>query len=91
MRPYNNANDLPLLPNVGDYFYVGTDERNETELDYLRSQKGILLEDILNTNDRDELGPMVLYTDVVAILDQLIMSRSAYFYGHVSKVWFHTI
>ncbi|TIB81590.1 hypothetical protein E3Q22_00934 [Wallemia mellicola] len=73
---------LPGLPKKGDHFYIGTDERNTTNLEYLRSQGGVLLSDILTPTDRDEIGPMGLFTDVLALLDQVIMSEGAYFYGH---------
>lgn len=75
------SNDVPGMPQKGDHFYIGTDERNTTRLEYVRSQGGVLLSDIVTPTDRDEIGPMGLFTDVLALLDQLIMAHGAYFYG----------
>ncbi|TIB36988.1 hypothetical protein E3P86_02327 [Wallemia ichthyophaga] len=81
LHKISGSNDSPKMPQQGDYFYIGTDERNATNLEYVRSQGGVLLSDIVTPTDRDELGPIALYTDVLSLLEQLIMANSAYFYG----------
>jgi hypothetical protein len=63
-------------------YYIATDERNPDNLKYLREQGGVLFTDLLTKEDYREYGWQILLTDVVALVEQSIMSRAAYFYAH---------
>ena len=62
-------------------FYLGTDERNADNVKYLKEHDAILLEDLLTTEDRWKYGPELVLTDILGLVDQALLSRSAYFYG----------
>ncbi|KAG9311639.1 hypothetical protein JVU11DRAFT_7873 [Chiua virens] len=78
--------DLSLVtlepPNPDDKYYIATDERNPDNLKYLRNQGAILITDLLTQEDHREFGWPILITDVLALVEQAIMSRAAYFYAH---------
>lgn len=63
-------------------YYIATDERDPENLKYLREQGAVLITDLLTKEDHRELGWPILLTDVLALLEQSIMSRAAYFYAH---------
>ena len=63
-------------------YYIATDERHPDNLQYLRDQGAILITDLLTKEDRREYGWPILLTDVLALVEQSIMSRAAYFYAH---------
>lgn len=69
-------------PRNDDPFYIATDERDPTALDYIRSQGGILIMDLLKPEDRNIVGWPLLVTDILALTEQHVMARAAYFYGY---------
>ncbi|KAF9511689.1 hypothetical protein BS47DRAFT_1468488 [Hydnum rufescens UP504] len=69
-------------PRDGDKFYLATDERTPDGLQYIREHGGVLAMDILTPEDRRLVGWPLLLTDVLAILEQVVMSHGAYFYAH---------
>jgi hypothetical protein len=63
--------------------YLATDERDPAAIQYLRNNSVILFRDLLSLQDRREFGWPLLFTDVVALVEQGIMGvGAAYFYGH---------
>ncbi|KAL4073627.1 hypothetical protein J3A83DRAFT_4091128 [Scleroderma citrinum] len=70
----------PPLP--GDKYYIATDERNPDNLAYLREQGAVLITDLITTDDRREFGWSIMLTDVLALLEQALLSHAAYFYAH---------
>jgi hypothetical protein len=71
------------FPLVGDPIYIATDETDPAALDYLRNNSVILFQDITTIHDRREFGWPLMYTDVVALVEQAVMGIGAgYFYGH---------
>jgi len=69
-------------PLKGDKFYIATDERSPEGLKYIRENGGVLAMDVLTPEDRRLVGWPLLVTDVLAIVEQVIMSHAAYFYAH---------
>ncbi|KZO94281.1 hypothetical protein CALVIDRAFT_484730 [Calocera viscosa TUFC12733] len=70
------------IPRIDDPFYIATEERNPQALDYMRSQGGVLIMDLLKPEDRQIVGWPLLISDILALAEQHIMGRSAYFYGN---------
>ncbi|KAF8126161.1 hypothetical protein EV363DRAFT_1174586 [Boletus edulis] len=82
-----DAHPDPLLvtldpPKPNDKYYIATDERDPNNLQYLRDQRAVLITDLLTQEDHREYGWPILLTDVLALVEQSIMSRAAYFYAH---------
>ena len=94
IRPYPlpgvTANEEQLTldpPKPDDKFYVATDERNPDALKLFREQGAILLPDLMRMADRRLFGWPIMLTDVRAIVEQELLSHSAFFTGtHVSSV-----
>lgn len=63
-------------------FYIATDERSPEGLEYIRTHGAVLIQDLLFPEDRRLVGWPLLYTDVLALLEQSIMAHAAYFYAH---------
>jgi hypothetical protein len=65
-------------------FYLATDERNATALACFRSEGAVFASDLLTAADRRELAGSwsLVFTDVVAVLEQEVLARSGTFYGH---------
>ncbi|KAK0195014.1 hypothetical protein F5146DRAFT_922886 [Armillaria mellea] len=74
-------------PLADDRFYVATDERNATVLQLFRSQGAVFMDDLLTITDRRKLDPeiswVLMVTDFRGLVEQIVLSRAAYFYGHV--------
>ena len=65
-------------------FYLATDERNATALACFRSEGAVFASVLLTAADRRELAGSwsLVFTDVVAVLEQEVLARSGTFYGH---------
>ena len=70
----------PPLPD--DRFYVATDERDPDALRVISDAGGVFLTELLEMEDRRTFGWPLMLTDVRALVEQLVLVRSAYFYGH---------
>lgn len=68
------------LPKLEDPIYLATNS-NETELEFLKKQNVILLNDLLDDSDRIELGFSSYFGDTLALLEQCLIMRSAIFFG----------
>ena len=63
-------------------FYLATDETNSTALAYYRASGAVLLSDLVNSADVNAtLGSSASYSDVLSLVEQVILSRSDYFVG----------
>jgi hypothetical protein len=70
----------PPLPD--DRFYVSTDERDPYAVRVISDAGGVFLSDLLEMEDRRTFGWPLMLTDVRALVEQSVLSHSAYFYGH---------
>ncbi|KZT51857.1 hypothetical protein CALCODRAFT_442442 [Calocera cornea HHB12733] len=70
------------IPQLEDPFYIATEERSSVALDYMRSQGGVLIMDLLKPEDRQIVGWPLMVTDILALAEQHIMARASYFYGN---------
>ena len=70
----------PPLPD--DRFYVATDERDPDALRVIRDAGGVFLNELLEMEDIRAFGWPLMLTDVRALVEQLVLAHSAYFYGH---------
>ncbi|EJT97837.1 hypothetical protein DACRYDRAFT_24792 [Dacryopinax primogenitus] len=70
------------LPQQGDPFFLATDERGAEELAYCRAHGALLTPDIISFADRRLYGWELLFSDIVMLVEQVIMSQSAFFYGY---------
>ncbi|KAK0213194.1 hypothetical protein DFS33DRAFT_1247933 [Desarmillaria ectypa] len=74
-------------PLADDWFYVATDERNVTILQEFQSQGAVFMDDLLTISDRRMVDPEIswalMITDFRGLIEQIVLSRAAYFYGHM--------
>lgn len=68
--------------------YLATNARSKEELGFLRQKNVVLLNDLIDDVDRAELGFSAPFTDTLAIVEQCLIMRSAYFAGDVRWVYF---
>ncbi|KAG8903164.1 hypothetical protein FRB99_003665 [Tulasnella sp. 403] len=69
-------------PAPGDSFFLATDERSPEGLEYLRTHGALLTLDLMTIEDRREFGWPIMLTDVIALVEQVVMSKGYYFYAH---------
>lgn len=69
-------------PLEGDWFYIATDERDLSGLDYIRQSGGVLFSDLISIEDRQKFGWPIMITDIIALVEQVVLSHSYYFYAH---------
>jgi len=69
-------------PLPDDYFYVATDERSPEGLKAIRDAGAVLMMDLLTMEDRRDFGWPLIFTDVMALVEQAVLFHSAFFYGH---------
>jgi len=63
--------------------FIATDERNRTALEYIKEQGALFFEDLVTVNDRREFGWPIMFSDVVALVEQGVLGIGAsYFYAH---------
>ncbi|KAK0439464.1 uncharacterized protein EV420DRAFT_1583738 [Desarmillaria tabescens] len=66
-----------------DWFYVATDERNTTTLEAFQAEGAVFMNDLLTIEERrGELHWLLMLTDFRGVVEQVMLSRAAYFYGH---------
>jgi len=70
------------LPLEGDKFYIATDERDIGNLTYLAENDAVLVYDLLTIEDRHSFGWPLMFTDVLAVVEQATLARAAFFYAH---------
>ncbi|KAG8916486.1 hypothetical protein FRC00_000056 [Tulasnella sp. 408] len=69
-------------PEDGDLFFLATDERFANNMIWLRQNKAVLISDLLTPQDHQKFGWPLMITDVLALLEQVVISHSYYFYAH---------
>ncbi|KAH8991444.1 hypothetical protein EDB86DRAFT_3235240 [Lactarius hatsudake] len=72
---------LPL-PQAGDPFFVATDERDPDALRKIAAGGAVFMSDLLTIEDRREFGWTLMITDLMALVEQQLLVRSSFFYGH---------
>ena len=71
-----------LPPRAEDPFFIATDERDPDTLGKFAAAGAIVLSDLLTIEDRQAFGWPLMITDVMAFVDQEVLVRSGFFYGH---------
>ncbi|KAH7105228.1 hypothetical protein BKA62DRAFT_692126 [Auriculariales sp. MPI-PUGE-AT-0066] len=69
------------LPLRGDPYFLMTDARASADLQYLRDNGAVLVQDLLLPEDRKMFGWPIVFTDVLALVEQAMAARSDYFVG----------
>ena len=73
-----------LTPPLHDApFYLATDERDPENLNFMASNNAVFISSLLTPHDRREFGPDIMITDVLSLLEQVVLSKSDFFYGHI--------
>ncbi|KAH9173184.1 hypothetical protein EDB89DRAFT_2095346 [Lactarius sanguifluus] len=72
---------LPL-PQAGDPFFIATDERDPDALRTIAAGGAVFMSDLLTMEDRREFGWPLMITDLMALVEQQLLVRSSFFYGH---------
>ena len=81
VEPYSEQFTFPP-PGAEDPFFVATDERDPDTLDRFAAAGAIFLSDLLTIEDRQAFGWPLMITDVMAFVEQQVLVRSGFFYGH---------
>jgi hypothetical protein len=76
-----NQTTLPL-PLDDDPFFIATDERDPDALETFAGAGAVFLSDLLTNEDRQMFGWPLMFTDLEAIVEQQVLVRGGYFYGH---------
>ncbi|KAG8982779.1 hypothetical protein FRB90_006556 [Tulasnella sp. 427] len=71
-----------LPPEESDEFFLATDERSVEGLKYVREHGAVLIGDLVTIEDRREFGWGIMVTDVLALVEQAVLSKAYYFYAH---------
>ncbi|KAF8516366.1 hypothetical protein JB92DRAFT_3082720 [Gautieria morchelliformis] len=70
------------LPLEGDPIFLATDEHDPNGMAYLRNNSAVLIYDLLTIEDRRKIGWPLLFTDILALIEQSLATESYFFYGH---------
>jgi hypothetical protein len=63
-------------------FFIATDERDPDVLRKFAAAGAVFMSDLLTMEDRQAFGWPMMITDVMALVEQQLLVRSSYFYGH---------
>jgi hypothetical protein len=80
-QPYPEYTEFPP-PRPEDPFFVATDERDPDTLRLFASAGAVFMSDLLTKEDRQSFGWQLMITDLMAFVEQQLLVRSGYFYGH---------
>ncbi|KAH9021768.1 hypothetical protein EDB84DRAFT_1565207 [Lactarius hengduanensis] len=69
-------------PRAEDPFFIATDERDPDALRKIAAAGAVFMSDLLTMEDRRAFGWPLMITDLVAIVEQQLLVRSSFFYGH---------
>ncbi|KAI9444791.1 hypothetical protein H4582DRAFT_2108601 [Lactarius indigo] len=69
-------------PRAEDPFFVATDERDTDARRKIADAGALFFSDLLTMDDRREFGWPLMFTDVLALVEQQLLAHSAFFYGH---------
>ncbi|KAH9058099.1 hypothetical protein EDB87DRAFT_1564371 [Lactarius vividus] len=69
-------------PRAEDPFFIATDERDPDALRTIAAAGAVFMSDLLTMEDRRAFGWPLMITDVMAIVEQQLLVRSSFFYGH---------
>ncbi|KAI0311833.1 hypothetical protein OF83DRAFT_1270888 [Amylostereum chailletii] len=65
-----------------DKFFLATDAKNASDIEYVKSVGAVLITDLIDPEDRRIVGWPLLFGDVRAQVEQEVAARSIFFYGH---------
>ncbi|KIM22748.1 hypothetical protein M408DRAFT_28494 [Serendipita vermifera MAFF 305830] len=72
-----------VTPVDGDFIYLATDERDNEALRLFKESHIKLFSDLVTMDDRREFGWPLLFSDVIALVEQQVIGLGAgYFYAH---------
>lgn len=60
---------------------MATDETDPVKRSIITASGGVFIHDLLTHEDRQNFGPMLMLTDVIALVEQALLAHSSYFYG----------
>jgi hypothetical protein len=64
-------------------YYIATDERTGNATTAILAQRGAITAlDLLTMSDRRAYGWPLLFTDLLGIVEQVLLMHAHYFYGH---------
>ena len=69
-------------PRAADPFFIATDERDPDTLRKFAAGGAVFMSDLLTKEDRQAFGWPLMITDIMAFVEQQLLIRSGYFYGH---------
>ncbi len=69
-------------PRAEDPFFVATDERDPDARGKIAAAGAVFMSDLLTMEDRREFGWPLMITDLMAFVEQQLLVRSSFFYGH---------
>ncbi|KAH8993725.1 hypothetical protein EDB92DRAFT_376405 [Lactarius akahatsu] len=69
-------------PRAEDPFFIATDERDPDARRTFAAAGAVFLSDLLTMEDRRDFGWPLMITDLVALVEQQLLVRSSFFYGH---------
>ena len=69
-------------PYIDDPFFVATDERDPDARHKIAEAGAVFMSDLLTMDDRRAFGWPLMFTDVLALVEQQLLAHSAFFYGH---------
>ncbi|CAH7666671.1 hypothetical protein BY996DRAFT_4581187 [Phakopsora pachyrhizi] len=83
LKPIHETFQTSLeLPKADDPIYLATNARSQEEINILRTKKAVLLKDLMDDDDKKELGKInSSFMDNLSILEQCLIMRSAFYYG----------
>ncbi|KAI0275081.1 hypothetical protein BC834DRAFT_965522 [Gloeopeniophorella convolvens] len=69
-------------PQPEDVFFIATDEREPGALRAIQAGGAVFMADLLTMDDRRAFGWPLMLADVRALVEQAVLVRAAFFYGH---------
>lgn len=81
VQPDLEQSSLPP-PRPEDPFFVATDERDPDARRKIAAAGALFMSDLLTMENRQTFGWPLMITDVVAMVEQQVLVRSGFFYGH---------
>lgn len=81
VQPGPGQSSLPP-PRAEDPFFVATDERDPDARRKIAAAGALFMSDLLTMEDHQGFGWELMITDVMAMVEQQVLVRSGFFYGH---------
>lgn len=76
-------NVIKLSLKLNARFYLATDDQSPESVRYIKENGCVLLNDLLTPEERRDFGPGLLITDIQGVVEQALLARGGYFWGHI--------